>query len=65
MRKQAMTAEGRSHQTNPIFDLGEGIGVKKMANLKDESPNNDASVTSVDMKIEAVVIPVSDVERAE
>ena len=36
-----------------------------MANLKDESPNNDASVASVDMKLEAVVIPVSDAGRAE
>ena len=36
-----------------------------MANLKDDSPNNDASVATVDMKLEAVVIPVSDVERAQ
>ena len=33
-----------------------------MANLKDESPTNDASVATVDMKLEAVVIPVSDDE---
>ena len=39
-----------------------------MANLKDEIPSNDASDASlgkVDMKLEVVVIPVSDVERAK
>jgi predicted enzyme related to lactoylglutathione lyase len=39
-----------------------------MANLKDEIRSNDASVAgiaSVDMKLEVVVIPVSDVERAK
>jgi catechol 2,3-dioxygenase-like lactoylglutathione lyase family enzyme len=39
-----------------------------MANLKDEIRSNDAGdagVASVDMKLEAVVIPVSDVERAQ
>jgi catechol 2,3-dioxygenase-like lactoylglutathione lyase family enzyme len=36
-----------------------------MANLKDESGGNDASVASLDMKLEAIVIPVSDVERAQ
>jgi catechol 2,3-dioxygenase-like lactoylglutathione lyase family enzyme len=36
-----------------------------MTNLKVETRSNDASVASVDMKLEAVVIPVSDVERAE
>lgn len=35
-----------------------------MANLKYEIGSNDASVASVDMKLEVVVIPVSDVERA-
>ena len=36
-----------------------------MANLKDEIPNNDGKNTSVDMKLEIVVIPVSDVDRAK
>jgi len=39
-----------------------------LANLKDEIPSNDASDASlgkVDMKLEVVVIPVSDVERAK
>src|SRR6266404_3883774 len=39
-----------------------------MANLKYEIPGNDAgdaSVARVDMKLEAVVIPVSDVDRAK
>ena len=40
-----------------------------MANPKYEISNNDttidASVATVDMKLEAIVIPVSDVERAE
>ncbi len=36
-----------------------------MAMLKDESRSNDAGLASVDMKLEAVVIPVSDVERAK
>jgi catechol 2,3-dioxygenase-like lactoylglutathione lyase family enzyme len=39
-----------------------------MANLKDEIQNNDAkdaSVVKVDMKLEVVVIPVSDVDRAK
>ncbi|MGD0369779.1 MAG: VOC family protein [Acidobacteriaceae bacterium] len=43
-------------------------GGKKLANLKDEIPSNDASDASlgkVDMKLEVVVIPVSDVERAK
>jgi catechol 2,3-dioxygenase-like lactoylglutathione lyase family enzyme len=51
-----------------MTDLGERIGGKKMANLKDEIPGNDAadaSVARVDMKLEAVVIPVSDVDRAK
>ena len=36
-----------------------------MANLKDESGRKETSVASVDMKLEVIVIPVSDVERAE
>jgi len=36
-----------------------------MANLRDEIRSNDARDASVDMKLEVVVIPVSDVERAE
>jgi catechol 2,3-dioxygenase-like lactoylglutathione lyase family enzyme len=35
-----------------------------MENLKDETPGNAASVANVDMKLEVVVIPVSDVDRA-
>ena len=36
-----------------------------MANLRDETRSNDARDASVDMKLEVVVIPVSDVDRAE
>jgi catechol 2,3-dioxygenase-like lactoylglutathione lyase family enzyme len=36
-----------------------------MANLRDEIRSNDARDASVDMKLEVVVIPVSDVDRAE
>ena len=36
-----------------------------MANLSDEIHSNDARDASVDIKIEVVVIPVSDVDRAE
>lgn len=36
-----------------------------MENLKDEIPGNAASVAKVDMKLEVVVIPVSDVDRTE
>ena len=40
-----------------------------MANLKDETrsndPTDDASIARVDMKLEVVVIPVSDVDRAK
>ena len=36
-----------------------------MANLNDGSGRNDGDVASVDMKLEAIVIPVSDVERAK
>ena len=36
-----------------------------MANLRDEILSNDARDASVDMKLEVVVIPVSDVGRAE
>ena len=35
-----------------------------MENLKDETPGNAASVANVDMKLEVVVIPVSQVDRA-
>ena len=35
-----------------------------MENLKDEIAGNAASVANVDMKLEVVVIPVSDVDRA-
>jgi catechol 2,3-dioxygenase-like lactoylglutathione lyase family enzyme len=36
-----------------------------MANLKDEKRSNDARDANVDMKLEIVVIPVSDVDRAK
>jgi catechol 2,3-dioxygenase-like lactoylglutathione lyase family enzyme len=36
-----------------------------VANLKDEVRSNDASVARVDMKLEVVVIPVSDVDGAK
>ena len=36
-----------------------------MANLRDEIRSNDAREASVDMKLEVVVIPVSDVDRAK
>ena len=36
-----------------------------MSSLKVENRSNQASVATVDMKLEAIVIPVSDVERAE
>jgi catechol 2,3-dioxygenase-like lactoylglutathione lyase family enzyme len=36
-----------------------------MANLKDEKRSKDAKGASVDMKLEIVVIPVSDVDRAK
>ncbi len=36
-----------------------------MASLKDENRRNDARDASVDMKLEIVVIPVSDVDRAK
>ena len=36
-----------------------------MENLKDEIPGKAASVSKVDMKLEVVVIPVSDVDRAQ
>jgi len=36
-----------------------------MANLKDEKRSNDPRDASVDMKLEIVVIPVSDVDRAK
>jgi hypothetical protein len=41
---------------------------RKMTNLKNGSHSNDArdvSVARVDMKLEVIVIPVSDAERAE
>ena len=50
------------------FDLGESIGGKKMATSKNEIRSNDgknATVARVDMKLEIVVIPVSDVDRAK
>src|SRR5260370_1094264 len=48
------------------FNLGERIGGKNMATLKDEVRSNDAtSVVRVDTKLEIVVIPVSDVDRAK
>jgi catechol 2,3-dioxygenase-like lactoylglutathione lyase family enzyme len=37
----------------------------KMASLKDEERSEDARDASVDMKLEIVVIPVSDVDRAK
>src|SRR6476469_8269575 len=48
--------------------IGERMGGKKMATLKDEVRSNDArdaSVARVDMKLEVVVIAVSDVDRAK
>ena len=36
-----------------------------MENLKDENAGKAASVAKVDMKLEAIVIPVSDVDRAQ
>src|SRR6266480_7486352 len=36
-----------------------------MANPRDEIRSNDARDANIDMKLEVVVIPVSDVERAE
>jgi catechol 2,3-dioxygenase-like lactoylglutathione lyase family enzyme len=50
-----------------LITLEERTGEKNMANLKFESSSNDArdaSVASLDMKLEVVVIPVSDVDRA-
>jgi catechol 2,3-dioxygenase-like lactoylglutathione lyase family enzyme len=45
---------------------GLGMGEKKnMENLKDEFKSNAASVAKVDMKLEVVVVPVSDFDRAE
>jgi catechol 2,3-dioxygenase-like lactoylglutathione lyase family enzyme len=52
-----------------IFDLVEHIGEKNMASPKYEIRSNDTSsevrVATIDMKLEAIVIPVSDVERAK
>jgi catechol 2,3-dioxygenase-like lactoylglutathione lyase family enzyme len=49
--------------------IGERTGGKKMASLKHEirsdDPTTDARVARVDMKLEVVVIPVSDVDRAK
>lgn len=36
-----------------------------MTNLEQGSHSNDASVSQIDMKLEAIVIPVSDVDRAK
>jgi catechol 2,3-dioxygenase-like lactoylglutathione lyase family enzyme len=47
---------------------GHGKGGKNMANLKDEIRSNDArdaSVARVDMKLEIVIIPVSDADRSK
>jgi catechol 2,3-dioxygenase-like lactoylglutathione lyase family enzyme len=55
-----------SHETNLILIEAEGIGEKNMANLKDEVRSNGAtSRPGVDMKLEIVVIPVSDASRAK
>jgi catechol 2,3-dioxygenase-like lactoylglutathione lyase family enzyme len=52
-----------------IFDLVEHKGEKNMASPKYEIRSNDtrsdARVATIDMKLEAIVIPVSDVERAK
>src|SRR5438552_3854394 len=48
------------------LDLDERIREKKMTNLKNGSRSSDArdvSVAGIDMKLEVIVIPVSDVER--
>jgi catechol 2,3-dioxygenase-like lactoylglutathione lyase family enzyme len=50
------------------LDLDERIRGKKMTNLKNGSRSSDArdvSVAGIDMKLEVIVIPVSDVDRAE
>ena len=47
--------------TAPALDEWEG----KMASLKDEERSEDARDASVDMKLEIVVVPVSDVDRAK
>jgi catechol 2,3-dioxygenase-like lactoylglutathione lyase family enzyme len=55
-----------SHETNLILIEAEGIGEKNMADLKDEVRSNGAtSRPGVDMKLEIVVIPVSDASRAK
>jgi len=54
--------------TDLPFDLGENLE-KEMANLTDEihtdEPAGGAKVAKVDFKLEVVVIPVSDVDRAK
>jgi catechol 2,3-dioxygenase-like lactoylglutathione lyase family enzyme len=48
--------------------LDERIGEKKMTNLKNGSRSSDAGAVNAaraDMKLEVIVIPVSDVERAQ
>jgi catechol 2,3-dioxygenase-like lactoylglutathione lyase family enzyme len=57
-----------NHQPNLIFDLGERIGGKNIANVKPGVGGKDAknaNVGKVDMKFEIVVVPVSDVDRAK
>src|SRR5256885_8925090 len=60
---------GFGRHSDLIFDLGELIGGKNMANPKYEIRSNETrgetSVAAVDMKLEAIVIPVSDAKRAE
>jgi catechol 2,3-dioxygenase-like lactoylglutathione lyase family enzyme len=51
-----------------VFELGKRIGGKKMASPTNVMRNNNGSepkVAPVDMKLEVIVIPVSDVDRAE
>jgi catechol 2,3-dioxygenase-like lactoylglutathione lyase family enzyme len=55
--------------TNLTFDLDKQIGEKKMTNptveIRSNEPTGAPSATKVDMKLELIVIPVSDVDRAK
>ena len=55
------------HMSLMFFDLGDALEEKNMTSLKDEIRSKDTSggsVMRVDMKLEVIVIPVADVERA-
>jgi hypothetical protein len=60
--KRGLSIRGCSHSTTLPFDSGNCTGETNRANLKYEIRSKDASV---DMKLEVVVIPVSDVERTQ